>query len=165
MNIDLKQLENRTIIKLYSEILKELKLREVIRSKNLVGDLGEFLVIDYFNNSANLPNLSFAPPSNKSYDAFDDGNKKYAIKTITNNVTGVFYGLNSNKSTEEDKVIFDYALIVKLDENYDIEKIIQLDWQQFLAHKKWHSRMSAWNLNLSKKLELNCINIFNQKTL
>ena len=165
MNIDLKQLENRTIIKLYSEILKELKLREVIRSKNLVGDLGEFLVIDYFNNSANLPNLSFAPPSNKSYDAFDASDKKYAIKTITNKVTGVFYGLNSNRSTKEDKVLFDYALIVKLDENYDIEKIIQLDWQQFLAHKKWHSRMSAWNLNLSKKLELTCINIFNPQTL
>ena len=155
MNIDLKKLDNRNIVELYSQILKELKHREVIRSKNLVGDLGEFLAIEYFNKNSELPNLNFAPPSNKSYDAIDENGKRYAIKTITNNVTGVFYGLNSNKSIKENKEIFDFAIVVKLDENYSIEKMLLLDWQQFIQSKKWHSRMTAWNLNLSKKLENN----------
>ena len=148
-----KDLQTIDIISLYSKILEELKNRKVIRSKNLVGDLGEYLVLDYFNNNSALPNLQIAPPSNKSSDAIDDRGKTYAIKTVTNNVTGVFYGLNSNKSAKEDKKIFDFAVIIKLDENYTIERIYLLDWNQFLEHKKWHSRMKAWNLNISKKLE------------
>ncbi len=156
MNIEITKLETNSIIKLYSEILKELKKRNVIRSKNLVGDLGEYLVIDFFNNDINLPNLTFAPPSTKSYDAEDEYGKKYAIKTITRNVTGVFYGLNPINSVREDREIFDFAIVIKLDENYAIEKIISLNWQQFLFHKKWHSRMRAWNINHSKKLETGC---------
>ena len=156
MSIKLETLETLEIIKLYSEILIELKERKVIRSKNLVGELGEFLVLEVFNSNNELPNLKLAPPSNKSYDAIDENGKTYAIKTITGNVTGVFYGLNSSTSTKENKQIFDFAVVIKLNENYGIEKIIQLDWNQFLENKKWHSRMKAWNLSMSKKLDLNC---------
>jgi len=105
------------------------------------------------NSNKDLPNLKLAPTSNKSYDAIDEEGKTYAIKTITRNVTGVFYGLNSSTSKVENKQIFDYAIVIKLNENYGIEKVIQLDWTQFIDNKKWHSRMKAWNLNLSKKLE------------
>ena len=153
MSIKVQNLETLEIIKLYSEILIELKERKIIRSKNLVGELGEYLVIEVFNSNKDLPNLKLAPTSNKSYDAIDEKGKTYAIKTITRNVTGVFYGLNSSTSKVENKQIFDYAIVIKLNENYGIEKIIQLDWTQFIDNKKWHSRMKAWNLNLSKKLE------------
>lgn len=156
MTIKVENLETIEIIKLYSEILIELKERKVIRSKNLVGELGEFLVSEYFNSNKDLPNLTLSPTSTKSYDATDENGKKYAIKTITGNVTGVFYGLSSLTSKIEDKQIFDFAIVIKLNQNYGIEKIIQLDWQQFIINKKWHSRMKAWNLNLSKKLESNC---------
>lgn len=156
MSIKVEKLETIEIIKLYSEIINELKERQVIRSKNLVGELGEYLVSDFFNSKMDLPNLKLSPTSTKSFDAIDENGKKYAIKTITGNVTGVFYGLNSITSKAEDKQIFDFAIVIKLNENYGIEKIIQLDWNQFLINKKWHSRMKAWNLNLSKKLESNC---------
>ena len=148
-----KDLQTKEIISLYSEILKVLKAKEVIRSKNLVGDFGEYLVKDFFDNNSEYPNLGLTTPSNKSVDAIDDNGSTYAIKTVTNNVTGVFYGLNSNKSALENKKIFDFAVIIKLDENYTIDRIYLLDWNQFLEHKKWHSRMKAWNLNISKKLE------------
>lgn len=154
--MNIKNLETIEIIRLYSNILEELREREVIRNKNLVGELGEYLVVDYFNSKIDLPNLELAPTSNKSFDATDSNGNKYAIKTITGKVTGVFYGLNSKSSIKEDKQIFDYALVVKLDENYSIEKIYQLDWSQFLRNKKWHSRMEAWNLTISKKLESDC---------
>lgn len=156
MKIKVEDLETIEIIKLYSEILIELKQRQVIRSKNLVGELGEYLVSEFFNSNKDLPNLNLSPTSNKSYDAIDENGKKYAIKTITGKVTGVFYGFNSLTSKLENKQIFDFAVVIKLNENYGIEKIIQLDWNQFLINKKWHSRMKAWNLNLSKKLESNC---------
>ena len=65
MSIKLETLETLEIIKLYSEILIELKERKVIRSKNLVGELGEFLVLEVFNSNIELPNLKLAPPTEK----------------------------------------------------------------------------------------------------
>ena len=48
-NHDLKKeinnLENSDLVELYSDILKVLKERGVIRTKNLVGDIGEYLAI------------------------------------------------------------------------------------------------------------------------
>lgn len=154
--MNIKNLETAEIIKLYSKILIELKERNVIRSRNLVGEVGEYLVVDFFNSNEQLPNLKLAPTSTKSYDARDENANTYAIKTITNSVTGVFYGLNSLTSTKANNKIFDFAIIIKLDENYGIKRILQLDWNQFLVNKKWHSRVGAWNLNFSKKLESTC---------
>ena len=57
MSIKVQNLETLEIIKLYSEILIELKERKIIRSKNLVGELGEYLVIEVFNSNKDLPNL------------------------------------------------------------------------------------------------------------
>lgn len=165
MKIELSELKTGEVISLYSKIIIELKTREIIRSKNLTGDLGEYLVVDYFNKNENLPNLEFAPPSNKSFDAIDKENRKYAVKTITNNVTGVFYGLNPKNSVREDNQIFDYAIIIKLDDNFEMEKIVSLNWNEFLENKKWHSRMKAWNLNLSKKLENKCTILYDKKTI
>ena len=46
MNLD--KLEDDELVKLYSEIIKELKKRTIIRTKNIVGDLGEYIAIEYF---------------------------------------------------------------------------------------------------------------------
>jgi len=54
------------LIKLYSEIIKQLKEKEVIRTNNLVGDLGEYLAIDYYSRTRGLPRLQTAPPSTKN---------------------------------------------------------------------------------------------------
>ena len=37
-----------------------------------------------------------------------------------------------------DKQKFEYVLIVKFDNDYQLEKIIQLDWELFLKYKRWH---------------------------
>ena len=34
----------------------------------------------------------------------------------------------------------------------ELEKIIELDWDLFLKHKKWHKTMSSWNLRITEKL-------------
>ena len=34
----------------------------------------------------------------------------------------------------------------------DIEMIIELDWNTFMKLKKWHSRMTAWNLTFTRSL-------------
>ncbi len=47
---------------------------------------------------------------------------------------------------------FEYVLICKFDEDYDLELILEIGWNTFLRNKHWHSRMQAWNLILTKKL-------------
>jgi hypothetical protein len=95
--MNLEKLDTTELINVYSKIISLLKVRGVIRTKNLIGDLGEFLAIEYFNN------------------------------------------------------------------NYEVEKIIQLNWSLFLKHKKWHKTMQAWNITITKSL-LNEAEILFNKT-
>jgi hypothetical protein len=152
LNKEIHQLKNLDLVELYSEILKILKERGVIRTKNLVGDIGEYLAIEHFNNSKGKSNLQFAPAGTKNIDAISRNGDRYSIKSTTTNLTGVFYGLENPESKEQDTQKFEYLLIVKFKENFVVDKIIQLDWFQFLKFKKWHSTMNAWNIYVSEEL-------------
>lgn len=141
------------LISMYGKLITELKTRNIIRTKNVVGDLGERFAIDYYSNSINLESLTDAPPSTKSIDAIGEHGNRYAIKSITGNLTGVFYGLPHKDSDEVAEKLFDYLLIVIFSDNYEAKAIYELTWQQFLEHKKWHSRMDAWNVSVNKKVK------------
>jgi hypothetical protein len=150
---NLEKIEKLELISFYGKIVKELQVRKIIRTKNIVGDLGERFAIDYYTQSSQLENLSDAPPSNKDIDAIGEKGNKYAIKSITRNVTGVFHGLPKKNSNAEPKQLFDFLLIVKFSDSYEVETIYELTWQQFLKHKKWHSRMKAWNVSVNKNMK------------
>ena len=64
--MDLTALETTEIILLYGSVIKELKARGVIRTNNLLGDLGEYLAIEYYNHTAGLPTLAAAPISTET---------------------------------------------------------------------------------------------------
>jgi hypothetical protein len=55
--MDFSELSDNELVQAYSDVLKELKKREIIRTKNIVGDLGEYLAIDYYNRTPGLPKL------------------------------------------------------------------------------------------------------------
>ena len=158
--MDLSKLEKYDLIMLYGQIIDELKHRNVIRSKNVVGDIGEYLAIDYYTKTSGLPKLQFAPPSTENIDANSVKGERYSIKCTTSNTTGVFYGLNPPESDEPQRQLFEYVVIVVLNDNYQLKKIVQLDWNLFLKHKKWHSRVAAWHLIVSKKLLADATIIF-----
>lgn len=44
--INLQEKETKEIIQLYSRAIQELKRRKVIRTNNVVGELGEYLAIE-----------------------------------------------------------------------------------------------------------------------
>ena len=151
--MNFNKLSNTEIISLYSDSVKELKKREIIRTKNITGELGEYIAVEHYRNDTKLPNLQFAPPSTENIDAISTRGERYSIKTITNiGSTGVFYGLPSIDSEELPTQKFEYVIIVKLNDNFELENIIELTWNQFLENKKWHRRMQAWNLSYSKAL-------------
>ena len=150
--MDLSKLKGNEVIQLYSDSIKELKRRGILRTNNVIGELGEHLAIDYFCKTAGLPKLQAAPVGTQNIDAISRSGDRYSIKSTSGNSTGVFYGLQPKGSTLPDVPKFECVLICKFDDNCNLEAIYQLTWEKFLLHKHWHSRMKAWNLTLSKAL-------------
>lgn len=148
----LSTLENLELIDIYGKWLEELKKRKIIRTNNVIGELGEYLAIEYYTQLPGLPKLQAAPPSTQNIDAISVKGERYSIKSTVGNITGVFYGLEDPESIEEDKQKFEYVIIVIFNKDFTLKSIYELDWKNFIKHKKWHSRMRAWNLSISKLL-------------
>ena len=149
---EIDKVETTDLIKIYSQIITELKDRKVIRTKNLIGEMGEYLVIDHYNKTSGLPKLTIAAPGTKGIDAVSRDGKRYAIKSTSSNLTGVFYGLNPPNSTEPDKQLFEFVILAVFKDDFTLGRIIELTWAQFLQHKKWHSTMTGWNITITKKV-------------
>ncbi len=161
--MNLSKLDTTELIQTYSEIVKQLKKRGIIRTKNLVGDLGEYLAIEHFNNTAGMSNLKAAPAGTQNIDAISRDGDRFSIKSTTRNLTGVFYGLEPPESNIPDIQKFEYVLIVKFDNDYQLERIIQLDWELFIKHKRWHKTMTAWNISTTKALIKDAEVLFEKK--
>lgn len=150
--MDVKTFSNVELITLYSNLLKELKHRGVIRTNNFIGEIGEYLAVDFYNKTKNLPTLQIAPPSTKNIDAISKDGERYSIKCTTTKTTGVFYGINSANSKTPQRQLFEHVIIVVLNQDLEISLILKLTWEQFLIYKHWHSRVNAWNLLITNKL-------------
>ena len=127
------------------------KRREVLRTKNIVGELGEYYAVDFYVNNSRLPNLSIAPPGVQNVDALSRNGEMYSIKAVTsrNGTTGSFWDPDSINKNEKK---FQYLLIVILDDAYSLDMIIELTWEDFFEHKKYNKRMNNFNISLTKKL-------------
>lgn len=150
--MDMSSMSNNEIIQIYSDSIKELKSRGVLRTNNVIGDLGEYCAIHTFCGRKDLPNLHTVPVGTENINAISQNGDRYAIKSTTGHVTGVFYGLQPKGSEAPDTQRFEYVLICKFDDNCKLKSIWQLDWNTFLKHKRWHSRMKAWNLAVTQAL-------------
>ncbi|MED4292253.1 hypothetical protein [Priestia megaterium] len=51
----LKEMNDYDLIGMYRVWLDELKAREMIRTNNVIGELGEYLAIKYYNENPTLP--------------------------------------------------------------------------------------------------------------
>lgn len=153
-------LSDNDLIHAYGTVIDELKQRKIIRSKNVVGDLGEYLAIKHYCETKGLPKLQPAPPSTKNIDAISVDGDRYSIKSTTGTATSVFYGLNPPGSEEPDQQKFDYLIVVVFDSNVRLKRINELTWEQFLQYKRWHSRMGAWSLTISKEMLENTRTIY-----
>ena len=152
MPIDMDDLTTEEIIQLYPKILKELKKRGIIKTKNLIGEIGAYLAIKNYAKNPKLPNLKLVKTPTKKIDAVSSSGDRYSIKTVSGNVTGVFRGLERPNSKKQDEPMFEYVLIVIFDNDYQLDSILEIDWKQFLEIKKWHSGMDGWNIPINLTL-------------
>lgn len=142
-------MDNIYLIETYGKLIQKMKQNEIIRTRNVVGEIGEFYAIHYFNTTKGLPKLQRTLISTKNIDAVSTKGERYSIKTTTGNITGAFFGLKDVKSEEK---LFEYVLIIELDKQYKLKRILQIDWNTFLQEKSWNSRLQAWNLRINQKL-------------
>jgi hypothetical protein len=160
---DLSFLSRLEIIKLYADVVNELRNRNIIRSAKVTGDLGENFVVNHFNEQDELENLELNEnSSNKSYDAFEKNNKdkKYEIKTITqSNTSDIKYKEGSNE------VPFDYLIICKLDRNYYVENLFRLTFEDFKKVKKAKNSNNTWFVKINNKEFLQLIDEHPEKVL
>ncbi|MCX6755321.1 MAG: hypothetical protein NT068_02150 [Candidatus Nomurabacteria bacterium] len=148
------KINNEELWLLYADAELELKNRGLVRTRNIVGERGEFLAIETYNSIPGLPNLQAAPEGTRNIDAISRKGERYSIKTVSEpgTTTGVFYGIEEKGNTTTPEKKFEYVIIVQIFKNYRPKRIIELTWEQFLKHKKWHSTMRAWNLSVTKAL-------------
>ena len=155
INTQLSQLSDAELIDLYPSILKELKARGIIRTNNLIGELGEHLVAKAYNSNQNpslkLPKLQLNLKSTKNIDATSHKGERYAIKATSGNGTGVFASL----PTENDgKVYFEYLIVVRFNKDYTLDAIYELTWDQFLQFRKMKPPENKWNLPITEAVKV-----------
>ena len=156
----LNVIELAKLISPYSAAYVELKKRNVLRTKNVVGELGEYYAIDFYNKTPNLPNLSLAPKGVKNIDALSRNGEIYSIKTVTSRkgTSGSFWDPQSINNNEQK---FKYLLIIILNDEYSLDMILELTWEDFFKYKKFNKRMNNYNISLTNNL-INSVKIIFQ---
>ncbi len=147
---NLSELSDSELIELYRALLKELKSRSIIRTNNLIGELGEYLAANAYQKNPKLPNLQLNIKSTKNIDATSNKGERYAIKATSGNGTGVFASL----PTENDgKVYFEYLILVMFNKDYTLQAIYELTWDQFVLHRKMKPPENKWNLPITQAVK------------
>ena len=135
----------------FSRLMKAFKDSGDIRTKNFVGDMGETVAIDHYNNTPELSNLRLVEIGAKDIDAISDINERYSIKASSGSATGIFRGLNPPNSNLPEKKKFEYVIVVLFDDNMKLRAMYEFVWQSFLEVKLWSNTHEGWYINISEK--------------
>jgi hypothetical protein len=110
MNSEMKTRDERSLLRLYREVLDEMRRRGIIRSANAItGDVGEGFVEGRLG-------LKLVPNSVKGYDAVDKHGTKYQIKTRRITSKNPSRQLGGFRDLEQQ--LFDYCIVVILQEDF-----------------------------------------------
>ena len=155
MNLD--KLNDDELIDLYPMLLDQLKARGIIRTKNIIGELGEYIAKREYKNNPKLPELQLNLSSTKNIDATSIKGERYAIKSTSTNLTGVFHSL----PIKDDKVVyFEYLIIVIFNKDYSLSEIYELTWKEFLRFRKMKPPENKFNLPVTNELKQTARKIF-----
>jgi hypothetical protein len=152
----LSGLSDLELIDLYPSILQELKERGIIRTNNLVGELGEYLAANAYQKNPKLPKLQLNLKSTKNIDATSQKGERYAIKATSGAATGVFASLPLE---DDGKVYFEYLIVVCFHKDYTLDGIYELTWKQFLKYRSIKPPENKWNLKITKMVKYVAIKI------
>lgn len=114
-------------INAYSNARKEIALwldnLNIPRNDNIVGRIGEYYAINYFQRKFPEVNIVPATKQNQAGYDFSIADKNYSVKTITHeNKNGSTSPIRFNDS-------WHYLVAVKLDEDFNVEALSVIDYK------------------------------------
>jgi hypothetical protein len=143
---DLTHLPNDELLQLRAAVAIEMRDRGLALT---VGEVGEKLAIDLFNATPGCPNLLAAPTGTANIDAISRKGERYSIKTVCKGKkTGTVYP----DTDAPDKQLFEFILVVKLKDDWTLDRVYEFDWQGFAKNRCWDKRMNAWYLPASARV-------------
>jgi hypothetical protein len=143
---DLQAMADEDLFRLRIRLLREMKRRQLPVS---IGNVAEQMAIRYFNTTRGLPKLQEARAGTANVDANSDRGERYSIKCIQQGrKTGTIYP----DRIDPDKRLFEYLLVVLLDEDWMLKAIYEFDWNLFVKLRRWDIRMNAWYIGGSAKI-------------
>lgn len=126
------------LLRLRANLRAEFRKRRLADS---VGTIGESLAMEFFRKNSGLPKLQLAPTGTKNVDALSRNGDRYSIKTVCEgSKTGTIYPERDNRN----KQLFEFMLVLKLAEDWSLQAVHQLSWEQFVEIRSWDKRMNAW---------------------
>ena len=144
-NLPLNEIADSELLRLRAALHGELRRRGLGVS---VGQVAEQLALSFYNETPGLPNLTAASVGTANVDALSRRGQRYSIKGILNaRKTGTVYP----DPDDPDQQLFEYLIVVKLNEEWTLESIYEFSWSDFVENRKWDRRMNAWYLGIAKK--------------
>jgi len=131
-----KNMNEQSLLNLYSDLMEDLREKQLIRSSNNpVADYAEKVAVDYMG-------LHRAGKEERGYDAIDDNRRKYQIKgrRITKHNSSRQLGVIRNL---EEK-LFDYLVAVVFNEDFSVGEIWKVPYRfveknsRFSEHQNGH---------------------------
>jgi hypothetical protein len=145
ISVGLERMPDAELVLLRAALDAEMRKRKIAFS---VGAVGEQLAIEHFYKTPGLPKLHAAQRGTKNVDANSRDGERYSIKTVCHaKKTGTIYP----DSNDRDKQLFEHVIIVKLAEDWSLESIHQLAWNDFVKVRSWDKLMNAWYVAISKR--------------
>ncbi len=146
-NIDFLDDKAIGLVKKYADSVRKLHDNNIIRSKNVTGDLGEYYVREFLNNLKGLPKFKLKEKSNKGYDLEDineTGKYRISVKTVTQSTTSCI------RESEKKIRFFDYLIIVRLNKEYLPDEMYMCSYDIMKELLIDHSTMKAKDIVLTK---------------
>jgi hypothetical protein len=137
-------LTTQQLLNYYSQILDELRIREIIRTANSpIGDYAEWLV-------AHRLGLTLVPNSTSGHDAIDASGIKYQIKgrRITQRNKSRQLGAIRNLESHD----FDFLIAVLFNEQVEVEKVIKIPHNIISKYARFSEHINAHILVLRENV-------------
>jgi hypothetical protein len=144
--MNLMALSDVELVKLYPTLLRELKNRGIIRTRNLVGELGKFIVKQTFEVNDETISLRAAPNSQKNYSFTDAAGLRYNLKTTSGSNTGVFHSVPLEETSIPS---FEKLLVLRFSKDYDAEVILMVDWRDFVKFRQIKRPEGKWYVQIN----------------
>jgi hypothetical protein len=155
--MNLNELNDEELINVYPSLLNELKKRGIIRTNNLIGELGEYIAVSHYKNNPSLPDLTLAQENEMHIDAENNKKEGYSVKSTSTNITGVFSSIPLEDNGDK---CFDYLVIVVFNKDYSLKEIYELTWKEFLHYRRNKPPENRWNIPITVDLKRNVKKIY-----